>query len=52
MDNGGTPLNERFSRLCSNVIGCPIEKVHIDMAVETVFEDSGDGITLPKFKPV
>jgi hypothetical protein len=33
------------------VIGCPIEKVHIDMPVEVVFEDTGDGVTLPKFKP-
>ena len=38
-------------RLCSNVIGCPIEQVKIDMPVVTVFEDTGDGITLPKFKP-
>ncbi|MGH7886594.1 MAG: Zn-ribbon domain-containing OB-fold protein, partial [Candidatus Binatia bacterium] len=38
-------------RLCSNVIGCPIDNVHIDMPVEVVFEDTGDGITLPKFRP-
>ncbi|HMA81894.1 MAG TPA: Zn-ribbon domain-containing OB-fold protein [Candidatus Binatia bacterium] len=38
-------------RFCSNVIGCPIEQVRIDMPVEVVFQDSGDGITLPKFKP-
>jgi uncharacterized OB-fold protein len=38
-------------RLCSNVVGCPIEKVYIDMPVQTVFEDTGDGMTLPKFKP-
>jgi len=38
-------------RFCSNVIGCPIDQVKIDMAVETIFEDSGDGVTLPKFKP-
>jgi uncharacterized protein len=39
-------------RFCSNIIGCPIDKVHIDMPVQVVFEDSRDGITLPKFKPV
>ncbi len=39
-------------RFCSNIIGCPIEKVKIGMDVEVVFEDSGDGVTLPKFKPV
>ena len=38
-------------RFCSNVIGCPLEEIYIDMPVEVVFEDSGDGITLPKFKP-
>jgi hypothetical protein len=38
-------------RFCSNIIGCPIDKVHIDMPVQVVFEDGGDGITLPKFKP-
>jgi len=30
---------------------CPIEKVHIDMPVQVVFEDTGEGITLPKFRP-
>jgi uncharacterized OB-fold protein len=38
-------------RFCSNIIGCPIENVKIGMDVEVVFEDTGDGITLPKFKP-
>jgi len=33
------------------VIGCPIESVKIGMPVEVVFEDTGGGITLPKFKP-
>jgi uncharacterized protein len=39
-------------RFCSNIIGCPIENVKIGMNVEAVFEDTGEGITLPKFKPV
>jgi uncharacterized protein len=38
-------------RFCSNIIDCPIEDVKIDMPVEAVFEDSGQGVTLPKFKP-
>jgi uncharacterized OB-fold protein len=38
-------------RFCSNIIGCPIEDVKIDMDVEVVFEDAGEGITLPKFRP-
>ncbi len=37
-------------RFCSNIIGCPIEDVKIDMDVEVVFEDAGHGITLPKFR--
>ena len=38
-------------RICSNVIGCPIESVKIGMDVEVLFEDTGEGIFLPKFKP-
>jgi uncharacterized OB-fold protein len=38
-------------RFCSNIIGCPIENVKIGMNVEVVFEDTGEGVTLPKFKP-
>jgi len=38
-------------RFCSNIIGCPIEAVKIGMGVEVVFEDTGQGITLPKFQP-
>ena len=35
----------------SNVVGCDPGEVRIGMPVEVVFEDTGDGITLPKFKP-
>jgi uncharacterized OB-fold protein len=42
---------EEGPRFCSNIIGCPLESVHIDMPVEVVFEPAGEGITLPKFKP-
>jgi uncharacterized OB-fold protein len=38
-------------RFCSNIIGTPIENVKIGMPVAAVFESSGEGITLPKFKP-
>lgn len=38
-------------RFCSNIIGCPLESVKIDMPVQVAFEDTGEGITLPKFKP-
>ena len=42
---------EEGPRICSNVVGCPIEKVAIGMAVDVVFEEAGPGIFLPKFKP-
>ena len=42
---------EEGPRFCSNVIGCPMDDVKIDMEVEVVFEDTGRGITLPKFQP-
>jgi uncharacterized OB-fold protein len=38
-------------RLESNVIGCKMEDIHIDMPVDVTFEDANDEITLPKFKP-
>jgi uncharacterized OB-fold protein len=38
-------------RFCSNIIGCTVEDVKIGMNVQAVFEDAGDGIRLPKFKP-
>ena len=38
-------------RFCSNIVDCAIESVHIDMPVEVVFHDTGEGVTLPKFKP-
>jgi uncharacterized OB-fold protein len=38
-------------RFCSNIVGCPIESVKIGMDVEVVFEDTGEGVTLPKFRP-
>jgi uncharacterized protein len=39
-------------RFCSNIVGCSIEDVKIDMPVQVVFDDSGQDITLPKFKPL
>ncbi|HEX2227405.1 MAG TPA: Zn-ribbon domain-containing OB-fold protein [Candidatus Binatia bacterium] len=39
-------------RICSNVIGSPIDQIKIDMPVEVVFEDAGAGVTLPKFRPL
>lgn len=42
---------EEGPRFCSNIIGCPIEDVRIDMDVEVIFEDAGESVTLPKFRP-
>jgi uncharacterized OB-fold protein len=42
---------EEGPRFCSNIIGCPVEKVSIGMSVEAVFEDTGEGVVLPKFRP-
>lgn len=38
-------------RFCSNIIGGRIEDVKIGMDLEAVFEDTGEGVTLPKFRP-
>jgi uncharacterized protein len=42
---------EEGPRFLSNVVDSPIEKVHIGMEVQAVFEQAGPGIFLPKFKP-
>ena len=36
-------------RLLSNIVGASWEQVRCDMRVQVVFEDSGSGITIPKF---
>jgi uncharacterized OB-fold protein len=43
---------EEGPRICSNIVGCPIEKVTIGMPVEVAFEEAGQGIFLPKFRPL
>ncbi|HVZ06290.1 Zn-ribbon domain-containing OB-fold protein [Rhodopila sp.] len=42
---------EEGVRMVSNVIGCRNDALKIGMALEAVFEDAGDSITLPKFRP-
>lgn len=39
-------------RLISNVVGCPVDEVRVDMPLEVVFEDVTSDWTLFKFKPV
>jgi uncharacterized OB-fold protein len=38
-------------RMESNITGCRVEEVKIDMPVEVYFEDVGENISVPKFKP-
>jgi len=38
-------------RMESNVTGCQMEDIKIDMPVEVYFDDVTDDISLPKFKP-
>jgi uncharacterized protein len=39
-------------RMMTNVIECEPDAVEIGMAVEVVFEDLNDSISLPQFRPV
>lgn len=43
---------EEGVRMCSNIVQCAPDQVHIDMQVEVVFERLDDEFTLPKFRPV
>jgi uncharacterized protein len=36
----------------SNIVGCRVEDVKIDMPVQVVFDDVTDSVSLPKFKPI
>jgi uncharacterized OB-fold protein len=38
-------------RLLTNVVGCDPEEVRIDLPVEVVFADTGEGSALPRFRP-
>ena len=38
-------------RMESNIIGCKVEDVKIDMPVEVAFYDVTDEVSLPKFRP-
>ena len=39
------------TRMASNIIGCKPDDVVADMAVEVVFEDVSEDVTLAKFRP-
>jgi uncharacterized OB-fold protein len=38
-------------RMISNVIGIDNKDLRIGMALEAVFDDVGDGVSIPKFRP-
>lgn len=39
-------------RMITNVIGCPVENVTLDLKVSVIFEQQSADIWLPKFMPV
>ncbi len=41
---------EEGVRLLSTLVDCPPDRLRIDMAVEVIFEDVTDDVTLPKFR--
>ncbi len=43
---------EEGVRMMSTIVECPGEDLKIGMAVEVVFDDVTDTVTLPRFKPV
>ena len=42
---------EEGPRLMSNLVGVKSEEIHMGMAVEVVFDDVTEEVTLPKFRP-
>lgn len=52
-----TPYNvavvelEEGPRINSNVVGIPNEELEVGMRLEVTFEDFGEGVSLPKFRP-
>ncbi|WP_084265282.1 Zn-ribbon domain-containing OB-fold protein [Actinomadura macra] len=42
---------EEGPRVMTNIVDCDVEQVRIGDAVEVVFEDTGNGSALPRFRP-
>jgi uncharacterized protein len=38
-------------RLLAELHDCPLDQVRVDLPVQVTFEDAGDGIRLPQFRP-
>lgn len=43
---------EEGPRVLTNIVGCSAERVSIGMAVNVVFEDTGEGMSIYRFAPV
>lgn len=41
---------EEGVRMLSEVVGCPVEELQVDLPVEVVFQEVAEGVTLPKFR--
>ena len=42
---------EEGPRLLTHIVGVPVEQVTCEMPVKVVFDDVGDGVSVPKFTP-
>jgi hypothetical protein len=38
-------------RLLSNLVDCPLDRIHVGLPVTVVFDDVSPDVTLPKFRP-
>ena len=38
--------------LTTNIVECPLERIHVGMPVEAVFKKISDDLTMPYFRPV
>jgi hypothetical protein len=38
-------------QMLTNIVGCPVDQVKIDMPVEVTFEDVNEELAIPRFKP-
>lgn len=43
---------EEGPRMITNIVGCPVEDVKLDMKLSVVFEKASETLRLPKFKPI
>ena len=38
-------------RVLTNIVGCPVDEVGVGQRVTVLFDDTGDGTALPRFRP-